>query len=1592
MELPGDHVPMIPGGLLLMLNADPMGIQKNMNRVWTILLWSIIPFIASAQPFSNKGKEFWVGYGHHQYMEPACGAPGDGPNNMNMVLYLSAEQAAQVTVTIDNGGAAFPPQWTRTYNIPANTVISTENLPKGATDAGPSNSDPSYDARLFTKPPPGGTGGEGLFQKRGIHIVSNVPIVAYAHIYGGVSSGATMLMPVHTWGYSYTSVNSEQGDASQSYSWMYVVAKDNNTRVRITPSAPSRAGKPANTPFEVVLQKGEIYQLVGQADCATGNGPELTGTTVKSIAGADGACHPIAVFGGSSRTGGEAGLCGSSGRDNDMQQLFPEQAWGMLYLTAPFSKASSTTLYPSQFQRSVYKVVVKDPATQVRINGGAPLTGLINNKYYKFSSNTANYITSDKPVMVAQFMPGGGTACNTGLGTDGDPEMVILSPTEQASKRVGFYRNTLQAINSNFLTLIVPTAGVASLLIDNSSVFSHTYPHTYPGYTVVVKGWPAAQAQCVVQCDSGFNAITYGLGGAESYGYNAGTNILNLNGVSDIHNVYDSTKKSNVFTCTKTPVELSALIAYKPTKLEWKLSALGAMITPNADVTDNNPVPVDSTDVNGFRYYKYTLPQAYVFGQPGTYYLPLIATSPTIDVCTRSEEFSLEIIVKPTPKADFTFTQGGCRLDTVIFAALNTSGNGYTIDRWRWAYPDGKADSVQNPRHYFASTGPHNIYLKVLTPEGCMGDTIKPITLTNIVVNASIVAAQDSICEGGSITFTDTSISTGVSSWYWDFGNGTTSTVTANTPQTASYPAYGTYTVKHLAYAPGAGSCAGDTVRKVITILAKPAAGFTYPPGCLPVSGAVQFTDTSSTPDGQTITAWTWDFNDPNATAANPNTSTLQHPAHTYTNYGAYNIIFSATTAKGCTRSVTVPATFNVRPQLSYPALTAVCENTTGAVSVATASVTNGIAGTGVYSGPGTDAAGNFTPSIAGPGNHKIYFTFTTPGGCVVMDSSYVLVKPKPVTAFTYPPGCLPVDGLVQFVNNTAPPAGETITGYTWNFGDANALPADNTSTLTNPIHNYKNNGTYNITLTATSSNGCTGNSTAVAILALTPQLAWPALPAVCESTTGTVSVATASVTNGVAGTGVYSGPGTDAAGNFRPLIAGPGTHTITYTFTAGGCTASIPNTIVVHPKPNAVFTATSDICLNQAATIEDNSTIPSGSITTWNWNFGDGNTASYANGNSFTRSWATYNTYNVTLTATSNNGCTASKTMSVAVHALPAVDFELPAGICVPGGNAAFKNLTTIPDNAGISYQWTFGDGGLSSSAPNPSHVYAARNAYNVNLTATSVYGCTGTALKVLTPDRFFDKPIAAFKAAPEAVCQGTEQEFSDLSTAPNSTVRGWNWNFGDGSISTVRNPAKKYRLPGVYTVALQVTNEVGCMSDPVTHTATVYLQPVIDAGGSFVVAQGTLVKFNPKANDSTVVTFQWTPATDLSDATILRPTMVAQQDRTYRLTATGEGNCTASDELTVKILRPVKIPNVFSPNGDGVNDTWFIENLADYTGCMVEVFNRYGQRVYYAGGYSNPWNGTFNGQSLPVATYYYVIHLKNGFQPLTGSVTILR
>ncbi|MDR3696012.1 beta-propeller fold lactonase family protein [Mucilaginibacter sp.] len=90
--------------------------------------------------------------------------------------------------------------------------------------------------------------------------------------------------------------------------------------------------------------------------------------------------------------------------------------------------------------------------------------------------------------------------------------------------------------------------------------------------------------------------------------------------------------------------------------------------------------------------------------------------------------------------------------------------------------------------------------------------------------------------------------------------------------------------------------------------------------------------------------------------------------------------------------------------------------------------------------------------------------------------------------------------------------------------------------------------------------------------------------------------------------------------------------------------------------------------------------------------------------------------------------------------------------------------------------------------------------------------------------------------------------------------------------------------------------------------------------------------------------------------------------------------------------VIGAIVIPNTFTPNGDGVNDTWNIKYLNVYNSCTVQIFTRYGENVYSSIGYGTPWDGTYKGAKLPTGTYYYVINLKNDTKPLSGFIAIIR
>ena len=147
-----------------------------------------------------------------------------------------------------------------------------------------------------------------------------------------------------------------------------------------------------------------------------------------------------------------------------------------------------------------------------------------------------------------------------------------------------------------------------------------------------------------------------------------------------------------------------------------------------------------------------------------------------------------------------------------------------------------------------------------------------------------------------------------------------------------------------------------------------------------------------------------------------------------------------------------------------------------------------------------------------------------------------------------------------------------------------------------------------------------------------------------------------------------------------------------------------------------------------------------------------------------------------------------------------------------------------------------------------------------------------------------------------------------------------------------------------------------------------------------------------NPTSSDA--LTYTWTPNMAISDPNVANPTTSASITTIYTITVSGQNGCLNSDSVTVFVFPEIRIPNGFSPNGDGKNDVWEIDLIYQFPDCEVEVFNRWGERLFYSKGYAVPFNGQYQGKDLPVGTYYYVIKLNHPDFPnaYTSPLTIFR
>ncbi|GAC1382401.1 MAG: hypothetical protein NVSMB45_08460 [Ginsengibacter sp.] len=241
-----------------------------------------------------------------------------------------------------------------------------------------------------------------------------------------------------------------------------------------------------------------------------------------------------------------------------------------------------------------------------------------------------------------------------------------------------------------------------------------------------------------------------------------------------------------------------------------------------------------------------------------------------------------------------------------------------------------------------------------------------------------------------------------------------------------------------------------------------------------------------------------------------------------------------------------------------------------------------------------------------------------------------------------------------------------------------------------------------------------------------------------------------------------------------------------------------------------------------------------------------------------------------------------------------------------------------------------------------------------------------------------------------------------SDIASVPmnaNSTANKLYWSTnGDGkflpdslSLNPQYIPGTRDRNGAIINLKLSSAATSTCPSVGDGIKLTINPSPIIKIGSDIEILENEFSTLHPQIKGN-IISYLWTPGQNMDNPNIKEPVIKGINDQQYKLTIKDAKGCLASDKIMINVLKPIVIPNTFTPNGDGINDKWMVDFLHQYKNARVQIFNRYGQLVFESKGYNSPWDGTFKGQPVPFGTYYYIIEIGHGKPGVKGYVTVIR
>ncbi len=806
-------------------------------------------------------------------------------------------------------------------------------------------------------------------------------------------------------------------------------------------------------------------------------------------------------------------------------------------------------------------------------------------------------------------------------------------------------------------------------------------------------------------------------------------------------------------------------------------------------------------------------------------------------------------IPNDSPVASFTESAETVYTGEIIdFDASESHDPDGTIISYHWDFGDGTTATGVSISHSYSESGTYTVTLSVTDDDGETGiaNATKTV-LAEPVPNQSPIAA---FTESAETVYTDETISFDASesydpdgtivSYFWEFGDETTGN---GVSVQHAYSQTGTYLVTLTVTDDDGATNATDATKTVLTETVqnqKPTAFFTESAEIVYTDDIIFFDASGSfDPDGS-IESYFWDFGD--GTIANGVSI-----SHSYPQSGTYKVTLTVTDDDGATDTTsaikTVLPTLGPGPgpgpsgnQKPIASFTESAETVyTGESIHFNASGSHDSDGSiGAYNwdfGDGSTGTG-VTISHAYTENGSYTVTLTVTDNVGATDSAHAtktVLNRQPVASFTESDETVYIGETISFNASESSDPDGTIVSYLWDFGDGNT--GDSVSVQ----HAYSQDGTYTVTLTVTDDDGATNATDATkTVLTETVQNQKPTASFTESAETAYVGVL---ITFNAAGSYDPDGTIVSYSWNFGDettatsvsishsyLHSGTFTVTLTVTDDDGATdTTSATKTVLANPpnqKPVASFTESAKIVdVGESISFSaSGSHDPDGSIVSYHWDFGDGNTG---NGISIQHAYSQTGTYIVTLTVTDNDGATDTASAAKAVltqtetsqNQSPIASFTESAGTVSSSKSIHFDaSRSHDPDGTIISYLWDFGDSNTAVGVE-VDHAYEDDGTYTVTLTVIDNDGATGSSTSTKTV--LNRPPLASFTE--NATTVRTEEVINfDASESydPDGSIVSYYWDFGDGNTTTGVTSTHAYSEDGNYTVTLTVTDDDGASS----------------------------------------------------------------------------------------------------------------------------------------------------------------------------------